>query len=135
MRGLLADVNAEGHLNAIVAACQHAGWGEIWRELGVPVYDFVALGLNRDMPDEALWHLCQRRELVLFTGNRNRKAADSLEAVIAAHNRTDSLPVLTLADPDRVIRERIYAEAAGIKLMDILLDMDNRRGAGRLWLP
>lgn len=135
MHGLLADINAEGHLHAIISVCQNAGWGEIWRDLAVPVYYFAALGLDREMSDEDLWHFCQRRGLLLLTGNRNRTSADSLEATITAHNHADSVPVLTLADPDRVIRDRAYVEAVGIKLIDILMDIDTRFGTGRLWLP
>jgi hypothetical protein len=83
MLALLADVNAEGHLHALISACLNAGWAEIWRDLSVSVYDFAALGLDRQMSDEVLWHLCQQRGLVLVTGNRNRKSADSLQAAIA----------------------------------------------------
>jgi hypothetical protein len=40
-----------------------------------------------------------------------------------------------LADPDRIQRDRQYAEAVVERLFDILIDPDALRGTGRLSLP
>jgi hypothetical protein len=45
------------------------------------------------------------------------------------------LPVLTLADQDRVLRDRSYAGVVAERLLEILFDLDNLRGSGRLYLP
>lgn len=135
MLGLLADVNSEGHLAALRAVGESAAWRVVWEGLGVAVLHFEALGLRREMPDSELWHFCQTRGVLLITANRNRRAADSLEATIAAHNDVRSLPVLTLADPDRVLRDREYAELVVSRLLEVLIDLDANRGTGRLWLP
>jgi hypothetical protein len=47
----------------------------------------------------------------------------------------DSLPVLTLADPDRIHREREYAELVVERLFEVLIDVNALRGTGRLYLP
>jgi hypothetical protein len=43
--------------------------------------------------------------------------------------------VLTLAGPDRVIHSRTYAERVVERLLECLIDMDNYRGTGRVYLP
>ncbi len=54
---------------------------------------------------------------------------------IRQHNNDQCLPVLTLADPDRIFRDRRYADAVVERLLEILFDLDNLRGSGRLYLP
>lgn len=60
-------------------------------------------------------------ELVLITGNRNDDGADSLEATIRNENQPDSLPVITIADQDRVLQDRLSAERVAESLLDYLL--------------
>jgi hypothetical protein len=82
-----------------------------------------------------IWRMCQREGLVLVTGNRNRRGPDSLEAVNQDENQPDSLPVITLADADRVLRDRPYAERVAEGLLDYLMRIDEVRGVGRLYVP
>jgi hypothetical protein len=58
-----------------------------------------------------------------------------LEAVIQDENRPDSLPVVTLADADRVLKDRLYAEKVAERLLDYLMRIDEVRGVGRLYVP
>jgi hypothetical protein len=46
-----------------------------------------------------------------------------------------SLPVFTISDIHRLRSEREYVEALVAKLLECLMDADNLRGAGRLYLP
>ena len=82
-----------------------------------------------------IWRTCQREQLVLITGNRNDDGPDSLEAVIRDENRPDSLPVFTLANANRILRDRGYAEQVAVRLLDDLMRIDEVRGVGRLYLP
>jgi hypothetical protein len=82
----------------------------------------------------AIWLRCQQDALLLVTANRNDERPDALETVIREGGK-DSLPVLTLANPRRIIRDRAYAELAAIRLMEILFDVELLRGSGRLYLP
>jgi hypothetical protein len=59
---------------------------------------FAEVGLDREAPDSAIWHLCQEQQYVLVTGNRNADGPDSLHATIVAHNSPKCLPVLTVGD-------------------------------------
>jgi hypothetical protein len=47
----------------------------------------------------------------MITGNRNAAGPESLEMTIRQRHTPNCLPVLTLADPDRIQRDRLYAEA------------------------
>jgi hypothetical protein len=93
------------------------------------------LGLSPDSPDAEVWRTCQREGLVLITGNRNADDPDSLELVIRGENQPDCLPVITLADPRRMQRERTYAEKTAERILDYLMRIDELRGSGRLYAP
>jgi hypothetical protein len=39
------------------------------------------------------------------------------------------------ANEQRVLRDRLYAEAVANRLLEFLFDIDSYRGSGRLYLP
>ena len=50
--------------------------------------------------------------------------------------RTDqSLPVFTFSDAHRLYQSAAYLDKVVERLLEILLDQDSYRGAGRLFLP
>ncbi len=71
----------------------------------------------------------------MITGNRNDDGPTSLEATIRNENQPDSLPVITIGDADRVLRDRIYAEKVAERLLDYLMRIDEVRGTGRIYVP
>jgi len=135
MRGILADINVGRHLLAILAVWRSDPWRELWYGLGLAVESFPALGIAYESSDVILWRTCQREKLVLITANRNADDPDSLEAVIRDENLPDSLPVITLANADRVLQDRLYAEQVAERLLDYLMRIDECRGVGRLYVP
>ena len=135
MPAIMADNNIGGHVDALLAICRGPTWGKFWAATGVDVQDFERLRLPRDLSDVELWRVCQQREILLVTANRNRGGPDSLESAIRTLGTVHSLPVLTLADADRVLRDRAYADRVVERLIDICLDVDQVRGTGRLYLP
>src|SRR5207248_498154 len=106
-----------------------------WNSLGLSVQNFSALGLSRESPDAVVWRTCQKEKLVLITGNRNADRPDSLEAVIRAENQPDSLPVVTLANLERLARDHLYAEKVAERLLEYLMQIEDFRGAGRIYVP
>jgi hypothetical protein len=82
-----------------------------------------------------VWRTCQREGLVLVTANRNQRGPDSLESVIQSENQPDSLPVVTIADANRLLRDRAYAEKAAERILDYLMRVNEVRGAGRIYVP
>lgn len=135
MRSIMADNDIHGQMNVLVHLLLSDAWRDIWTSLNLSVRTFKDLGLDVDVPDAELWHVCQKEQVVLITGNRNKNSADSLEATIQAHSTATSLPVLTLSDTDRVMDSRECANRVVESLLQFLLAIDNVRGAGRLWLP
>jgi len=93
------------------------------------------LGLQPDASDRDVWEACQCEQVILLTANRNDDGPESLEATIQQHNTPASLPVLTLASEQRVLRDRLYAEAVADRLLELLFDIGSYRGSGRLYVP
>jgi predicted nuclease of predicted toxin-antitoxin system len=131
----MSDNDVTGHFRRLLEICQSAEWADFWQALGCEICTFADVGLSPNAKDAEVWRVCQARDVVLITGNRNAEGSDSLETTIRSRNSPQCLPVLTLADPDRVLQDRRYAEAAVERLMEILLGIESLRGAGRLYLP
>lgn len=70
----------------------------------------------------------------MLTANRNMKNIDSLEQTIQEENTLASLPVITLGNINRMSDFK-YREQCSIRLIEILLDLDNYMGSGRLFIP
>jgi len=70
----------------------------------------------------------------LLTGNRNMIGPDSLEQAIREETSPTSLPVITIANVSR-IDERTYRERCGSRLVEIVMDLDNYLGTGRVFVP
>jgi hypothetical protein len=135
MAGILLDINIQGHLEFVVSIWQSPYWQEIWDHLGLAVFRFADVGLEQEAADSAVWRLCQERELILITANRNKDGVDSLEATIRRENTVRSLPVITVGDVERLQRQRSYADLTAERILEYLLVLDDYRGAGRLYAP
>ncbi|HEY2410783.1 MAG TPA: hypothetical protein VGI40_00990 [Pirellulaceae bacterium] len=135
MLTILADHNVEAHLDALVNIWTSAEWLELWQMVDCKVCKFASVGLRSTTPDSELWSFCQTNQMLLLTGNRNADGPDSLEMTSLQRNTALSLPVLTFGDPDRVLRDRLYAEAAASRILDYVVSIKNFRGARRLYVP
>lgn len=132
---IMSDNDVQGHVNRLIDICQSPPWADLWRDLDCALCGFEDFDLPANAMDSVIWQVCQDNEILLITGNRTAKGLDSIEMTIRQRNTPDCLPVLTLADPDRIERERLYAESVVERLFDIFIDIDILRGAGRLYLP
>ena len=135
MLGILADSDVQGHVRALLGFYREEPWKQIWAGLNVTTHTFESLGLSRDVPDLKVWTTAQANNTVLITGNRNREGPDSLEATIRRLNRPDCLPVFTIAAPDRIRRDRDYAQRTALRLLECLSEIETFRGTGRIYLP
>jgi hypothetical protein len=135
MKGILADVNVQGQVQTLLLLLESETWRDLWLPLNLALYTLPELGLPCDVADAVIWDVCQKRELILITGNRNKEGPDSLEATLEQRNTSSSLPVLTLADPQQVLHSREYAHRVIERLLEYLLEIENVRGTGRLYLP
>jgi hypothetical protein len=134
MLGIISDHDIEGYFRALISIWEKEPWREIWKELGVTVESFASLGISPHINDADLWHACQARELVLFTANRNDEGPDSLEATIRRYNQETCLPVITIADLRRFARDRGHAAEVAERALGYLLEMENYRGTGRIFV-
>ena len=135
MKGILADVNIQGHVDLLIVLMQAEPWKLFWEYLNLQYVHFADIGLPPSTLDSLVWDTCQAAELVLITDNRNKKDLDSLEATIQTRNTPTSLPVFTIANVPHLRASRAYADRIIDKLLDSLLRIDALRGAGRLYLP
>jgi hypothetical protein len=71
----------------------------------------------------------------LLTSNRNEEDESSLEATIRREGTPTSLPVFTLPMADRVFSSPAFLERVVDKLFTYILDANNIRGTGRLYVP
>lgn len=132
---VLIDANMEGQGRHIWMRLQSAAWRDLKAAMGVTFHTFREVGLAPDSTDEADWRFCQAHACYLLTSNRNADAADSLEATLRREGTSMSLPIFTLAMPDRVYVQSRFLEQVAEKLLEYLLEADNIRGTGRLYLP
>jgi hypothetical protein len=135
MAGIMADHNIEGHFVVLLRIWTSTAWVSLWESLALEVESFERMGLSSDASDRDLWQVCQQREIVLITANRNDEGPDSLEATIRELNTPSSLPVLTIADPESIMASQDYAERVAMQVLEYFMDLDNFRGTGRLFVP
>jgi hypothetical protein len=135
MPTIMADLNADGHLEVLIDIWTTPDWSPFWTSAHCDIESFDKLAIPETASDETIWHLCQDHGILLLTCNRNCDGDDSLEAVIRRCGTALSLPVFTIADPDRVIDNRDYAERVAARLIEYLYDLENLRGTGRLYVP
>ena len=107
------------------------GWLKL---LDIPMLTFTDVGLSIDSSDREVWRFAQAKQLILLTGNRNKDGADSLEQTIREENTPDSLPVITVGIVDR-LEEHTYREQSAERLVEIILNIENYLGAGRIYIP
>lgn len=129
---ILVDHNIEGHAVRLWDTLVATKWSEL---LSIEIFMFVDVGLTVESNDRFIWRFTQAEQMFLLTDNRNMKGKDSLEQTIREENRSTSLPVLTIANVDRLINERTYREACAIRLAEIIIDLENYLGTGRLFIP
>jgi hypothetical protein len=132
---ILLDENIDGYGDYLSMFVFSPAWSEISSVLGVKIVTFAEAGLATGMPDEQLWEFCQQQQFYLITDNRNHDKPDSLEEMIRTRSSPTSLPVFTISDIGRFRAEREYMEELVSKLLEYLMDADNIRGVGRLYLP
>jgi hypothetical protein len=135
MPSIMADHDVEGHLRVLLSIWSSHKWADIWADTFCEIESFARLGILETASDEDVWQLCQERDIVLITGNRNAESDDSLEMTIRRRGTPQSLPVLTIADPNRLMKDRRYAEEVAAQVLDYVRDIENMRGSGRLYWP
>ncbi|MBH8576383.1 ACP S-malonyltransferase [Nostocaceae cyanobacterium CENA369] len=127
----LIDHNIEGQAAWLWETIFAEGWLD-WVTLGFITFEEVALPI--DSSDRFVWRFAQENKMIILTANRSMEGEDSLEKTIRDENNINSLPVITIAKVDRMV-ERSYREKCAVRLIEILIDIENSMGVGRIFIP
>lgn len=95
---------------------------------------FVDIGLYENSNDREVWRFAQKNSMILLTDNRSDNEEDSLEQTIREENHFDSLPVLTIGCLDKM-KESYYRLKCAERIAEIVLELKNYMGAGRIFIP
>jgi hypothetical protein len=132
---VLLDEQLAGDVALLRSMAEADEWLSVSSLLELRFATFNDVGLSNGSSDRGVWEFCQTNGYFLLTDNRNADNEDSLENTIRNSNTPASLPVFTIADRPRFNADQDYALLAFEKLIEYLIDSDNLRGTGRLFLP
>jgi hypothetical protein len=127
----LVDYNLDGYAPVFLGILTKRGWFEL---LPIRFVTFREVELSMDSSDRLVWFFAQSNQMIILTANRNMKGKDSLEQVIREENTITSLPVVTIGDLNR-LDEFDYRERCVDRLIELVLDIENYKGVGRLFIP
>ena len=105
---ILTDNDVVGAVRAFRRILESPEWVELTATLELEFIALKDVELSADASDVTVWQRSQEVGALLMTGNRSR-GAGSLDQTIAEQSGPESLPVLTIGDPRRVIRDPVYA--------------------------
>ncbi|MFQ5640759.1 MAG: ACP S-malonyltransferase [bacterium] len=128
---ILADRNIEGQALILWGILAAEGWVEL---CSLKLVIFAEVGLHFETSDREVWRFAQHNGMILLTDNRNMKGKDSLEQTIREENTKTSLPVLTIGNVNRIVKKS-YREQCASRLVEIILDLENYLGSGRIFIP
>jgi len=128
---ILVDHNVEGQAMLLLGALGTAGWLELHP---LRFMTFAQAALTYHSSDREVWRFAQDKGWLLLTANCRMQGEDSLEQTIREETTPASLPVMTISDGRRMV-EKTYRERCAVRLLEIVLDLDNYRGVGRVYLP
>jgi Domain of unknown function (DUF5615) len=127
----LIDYNLDGYALIFLGILTKLGWLEL---LSIEFVTFREVGLSMDSSDRLVWRYAQAHQMLILTANRNMKGEDSLEQVMREENDENSLPVITISSLDR-FSEPDYRERCLERLIAIVVDIEQYKGVGRLFIP
>ena len=128
----LVDHNLGGHAEILLGNIASQGWLDL---LPISFVVFKEINIPIDSSDRVVWRTAQSSQMILLTANRSMKGEDSLEQVLREENKADSLPVLTIGDPDRFLEDRVYRNLCVDRILEIGVDIEIFIGVGRLFIP
>ena len=128
----LIDHNLKGNALIFFGVIASQGWLDV---VPIQFVTFDEIDLSNDSDDRIVWRLAQEKQMILLTANRSMKGKDSLEQVMREENTSESLPVVTVSNADRLLNDSEYRGRCVESLIEIVLDIDTYRGARRIFIP
>ena len=130
---LLTDNDVIGAVRVFRRILESPEWVDLTATLELQFIALKDVELPIDAPDGAVWQRSQDIGALLITGNR-ASGEGSLDQTITELAGPASLPVLTMSDPRRVIRDPVYARECAFSLLDFVERIETLRGTGRLFV-
>jgi predicted nuclease of predicted toxin-antitoxin system len=127
----LVDYSLRGQAALLWGTIAAEGWLEL---MPIRFVGFEEVGLLENSSDRLVWQVAQSNQMIILTANRNMKGDDSLEQIIREDNTPQSLPVVTIANKER-LDEQHYRERCASRLVEILFDLENYLGVSRVYIP
>jgi len=131
---ILTDNDVIGAVRVFQRILESPAWVDLTTALELQFIELKDVELPTDAPDGAVWQRSQAVGALLITGNRS-SGEGSLDQTIAEQAGRESLPVLTISDPRRVMRDPVYARECAISLLDFVERIETLHGTGRLFIP
>jgi hypothetical protein len=128
---VLVDHNLEGQASRLWVTLEQMGWLEL---VPLRLATFGEVGLPLNSRDRVVWRFAQEHGMLLLTDNRNMKGEVSLEQTLREENTPTALPVITVGSSDR-LDDRAYRERCAQRLVEIVFDLEQYLGVGRLCIP
>jgi hypothetical protein len=128
---ILADHNIEGQSRIVWSVVQAEGLDQL-TAVGFAI--FADVGLATTSTDRSVWRFAQAHEMLLLTNNRNMEGVDSLEEAIRQENHSSALPVITIGSVHRIDEPECRLRCA-TRIMEIATEIENYKGAGRIFIP
>lgn len=127
---ILFDHDIEGFDVFLITGLRETGWDQ---ELTFEFLRLRDLRLPDDCTDREIWRRCQQAGMFLITQNRNSDDDTSLQATLETENTGESLPVITIPDAEKLVLTD-YRQQAAHRLVEIILDLENYLGVGRVYI-
>jgi hypothetical protein len=131
---ILTDNDVIGAVRVFRRILESPEWVDMTVTLELEFIELKDIELLPDAPDVAVWQSSQEAGALLITGNRS-SGEGSLDQTIAEQAGPENLPVLTIGDPRRVIRDPVYVGECVLSLLDFVERIETLRGTGRLFIP
>jgi hypothetical protein len=128
---ILIDHNIEGQAKMLWDTFKKAGFLELCQTEFVM---FTDVGLSENLNDRDVWHFIQANQMLLLTDNRSDNEDDSLEQTIRDENMLTSMPVITIGKISR-FKNSIYREKCAERIAEIIFELKNYLGTGRIFIP
>jgi hypothetical protein len=127
MRGLLADVNLQGHLAVLRQLLTELDLLPSLLAEGLELATFAGVGFPAELDDRSVWHRCQADGWMFFTDNRNQDGSNSLEATPRDSWQPGALPVITLASKNKFEKSPDYRKKVAIRIAELMVGVASER--------
>ena len=128
---ILIDHNIAGQARLLRDVLVEMGWLDL---LSLRMLTLAEAGLPVNSSDVPIWRFAQQHGMLILTDNRRMAGNNSLEETIRTENTATSMPVITVGNRQR-LQKRAYREACASRLVEIILDLDQFLGTGRVYIP